>query len=355
MRVEQLKKYQIHQSATLVETMKKIDLNAKGIMFVMDDNASLIGAITDGDIRRWLIRTGDLQGSLYDVMNKQPIFVVNEIDAKDSMEKNSIKIIPVVNEKKQIVDIIFDEEAHRNQIEKKRKKLQNIPVVIMAGGKGTRLYPYTKILPKPLIPIGEIPIMERIINEFYEYGVTDFRVTLNYKKNMIKSYFSDVESDYHLEYVEESKPLGTAGSLRLIGKIDKPIIVTNCDILIQSNYADIYEYHKESQNELTIVSALRDVVIPYGVIHSTENGTVEYVEEKPNLSYFINTGMYILNPSVLDKIPKDTFYHMTDVVSDLLKSGQKVGMYPISEDSFLDMGEFEEMNRMEKKLNLHTK
>ena len=130
--------------------------------------------------------------------------------------------------------------------------------------------------------------------------------------------------------------------------------VTNCDILIHADYADIYKYHIESGNELTIVSALKNIVVPYGVIHSKENGMITSMEEKPKLSYFVNTGMYILNPDLLKEIPFDTFFHMTDLTDMLLKERKKVGMYPISEDSFLDMGEFEEMHRMEKKLNLKS-
>lgn len=227
--------------------------------------------------------------------------------------------------------------------------------MIMAGGKGTRLYPYTKILPKPLIPIGDIPIMERIIGKFCEFGTTQFYATVNYRKNMIRSYFSEISKTYSLEYVEEDKPLGTAGSLQLIKEeFSQPFIVTNCDILIHADYEDIYRYHKEAGNELTIVTALKNIEVPYGVIHSSENGAVQSMEEKPKLSYFVNTGMYILNPALKKEIPEDTFFHMTDLADKLLAENRRVGMYPISEDSFLDMGEFEEMHRMEEKLNLKS-
>lgn len=190
---------------------------------------------------------------------------------------------------------------------------------------------------------------------FVVKGVTDFYATVNYRKNMIKSYFTDTAKDYEIQYVEENQPLGTAGSLRLIEEdFEQPFIVTNCDILIHADYEDVYRYHRESGNELTIVSALKNIVVPYGVIHSSENGAVQSMEEKPKLSYFVNTGMYILNPELKKEIPENTFYHMTDLTDKLLKENRKVGMYPISEDSFLDMGEFEEMHRMEKKLDLKS-
>ena len=141
------------------------------------------------------------------------------------------------------------------------------------------------------------------------------------------------------------------GTFVIEGTFDRPFIVTNCDILIDADYEDLYRYHVQSGNELTIVTALKNIVVPYGVIHSSENGAVMSMEEKPRLSYFVNTGMYILNPKLLEEIPEGTFFHMTDLSDALLKQGRKVGMYPISEDSFLDMGEFEEMHRMEAKLN----
>ncbi len=355
MKQEELSRFLITQAAYVVEAMQKIDVNAKGILFVLDENEKLVGVVTDGDIRRWLIRTGDLHGEISNIMNKNPrvIRCKERKKAKQYMEEYSITALPVVTAERRVKDIIFKEEASIKENQEGKQALQDIPVVIMAGGKGTRLYPYTKILPKPLIPIGDIPIMERIINEFRKYGVRNFHATVNYRKSMIKSYFSDNITDYQLHYVEEDKPLGTAGSLTLLeGNLHTPFIVTNCDILIHADYADIYRYHLETGNDLTIVTALKNIVVPYGVIHSSQNGKIHSMEEKPKLSYFVNTGMYILNEDLLHEIPADTFFHMTDLADKLLKEERKVGMYPISEESFLDMGEFEEMRRMEEKLNL---
>ncbi len=356
MKTEQLIPFLIFPESTVVEAMQKIDANAKGILFVADKNRKLVGVITDGDIRRWLIKTGELQGTVEHIMNKNPkvIYRKEVALAKEFMIKHAITALPVVNAKGIISDILFRGTIEEQEIEPNRS-LADVPVVVMAGGKGTRLYPYTKVLPKPLIPIGDIPIMERIIDKFRDYGVEQFYATVNYRKNMIKSYFSEALMDCDIKYVEEDKPLGTAGSLSLIEEeFKQPFIVTNCDILIHANYEDIYNYHQESGNELTIVTALKNIVVPYGVVHSSENGAINSMEEKPKLSYFVNTGMYILNPELLKKIPEDTFFHMTDLANKLLAEGRKVGMYPISEDSFLDMGEFEEMRRMETKLNLKS-
>lgn len=356
MKYEQMKAFLIAQTQTVVEAMQKIDANARGILFVTDHEERLTGVVTDGDIRRWLIKTGDLNGTIRQIMNKNPkvVYYKDIKSAKDFMARYLITALPVVTAQNQVRDIIFKEDSLEGDSEQ-RQTLEAVPVVIMAGGKGTRLYPYTKILPKPLIPIGDIPIMERIIDAFRDYGARDFYATVNYRKNMIKSYFSDAIADYSLRYVEEDKPLGTAGSLHLIEEhFPCPFIVTNCDILIHADYGDIYKYHVESGNELTIVTALKNIVVPYGVIHSSENGRIESIEEKPRLSYFVNTGMYILNGDLTQQVPKDTFFHMTDLTDKLLAQGRRVGMYPISEESFLDMGEFEEMRRMEQKLNLKS-
>jgi NDP-sugar pyrophosphorylase family protein len=325
-------------------------------LFVVDEKEQLLGAVTDGDIRRWLIRTGSLRDAISRFMNQNPrVICKKDLDnARKIMEKYHVTALPVVNGKGKVLDIVFyNDKSHVT--EEKSQGLSQVPVVIMAGGKGTRLYPYTKILPKPLIPIGDVPIMERIIDRFRDYGVREFYATVNYRKAMIKSYFSEAEHNYALTYVEEDKPLGTAGSLRLIdADFQEPFLVTNCDILIRADYEDIYRYHKKAGNELTMVTALKNITVPYGVVHSSENGAVTSLEEKPKLSYFVNTGMYVVSPEALGEIPKDTFFHMTDLADALLKQGRPVGMYPISEESFLDMGEFEEMRRMENKLNLKS-
>jgi NDP-sugar pyrophosphorylase family protein len=178
-------------------------------------------------------------------------------------------------------------------------------------------------------------------------------MTVNYKKGMICSYFSELKPTYNIEFVEENKPLGTGGSIKLIDrKFDRPLFVTNCDVLIQTDYGSVYDYHVKSGNSITMVSALKNFTVPYGVLHSGDNGELINMVEKPKLSYFINTGMYVINPETIDLIPEDTLFHMTHLVDKVMENGGKVGMYPVSEDSFLDMGEFSEMKRMEEKLHI---
>lgn len=346
----QLEQYLAHENVKLIDAMNKIDKNTNGVLFVLNNKDELCGAVSDGDIRRWILANGAIDTEIYKIMNVTPKYLHEHERhrARKYMEEYEVRAIPIVNDAMHVIDV----EVSKKMRQKPTASIDTA-VIIMAGGKGTRLYPYTKVLPKPLIPIGDIPIMERIINLFCSYGIVDYYVTVNYKKNMIKSYFRDIGVDYHMTYVEEEQPLGTAGGIRLIKqKFDTPVFVTNCDVIIKADYAELYEYHKRSENAITIVTSLRDITVPYGVIHAKEDGEVINMEEKPSMSYFINTGMYIINPEVIDIIPKDKFFHMTDLTDQVLKMGWKVGMYPVSEEAFLDMGEFAEMKRMEEKLDI---
>ena len=352
---ERIQEFLTELPLTVVEAMAKIDSHANDadIIFIVDNSHALIGCITDGDIRRWILKGGELTASAENVMHKNPIYMSEgeKSAAKSTMLEKSITAIPILDDKHKIVDIVLAREV--SNINKKENSLKDVPVVIMAGGKGTRLYPYTKILPKPLIPIGDTPIVERIIDCYVDCGIDEYYMTVNYKKGMLRSYFNDLAPKYKVNFVEEDKPLGTGGSIKLIDKkFDNPLFVTNCDALIRADYADIYGHHIRCGNDITMVVALKNITVPYGVVNYGENGELLSMEEKPTLSYFINTGMYVINPETIELIPDDTMFHMTHLVEKVMKNGGKVGTYPISEDSFLDMGEFEEMKRMEQKLNI---
>jgi len=354
----QLKSLIVSSNLTVLDAMAQIDKNEKGIVYVVDDIERLCGCLTDGDVRRWILNSGSLKAKITDTMFGTPKFIFESDRDRvfEIMSQNSITSIPVLDNNYCIVDVeLIADHLEKIKIgEKKKKNLRGVPVVIMAGGKGTRLYPYTKVLPKPLIPIGDTPIMERVIEGFLEYGVNKFYVTVNYKKNMIRSYFSDSMNDYNIEFVEENQPLGTGGSIKLIEeKFSTPIIVTNCDIIIRTDYESVYKHHIKMGNDITVVSSLKNIEIPYGVMNAGKDGIILSMEEKPKMSCFINSGMYIINPELVDSIPDNQLYHMTDLISDVMNSGGRVGMYPISEDSFLDMGQFDEMRRMEEKLRIH--
>lgn len=341
----------INKEETIKQALEKLDKTAKKILLVTEDR-KLIGILTDGDIRRWILKNGDLAESIQTIMTTSPKYIL-ERDRKLSkkiLKEGSIEAMPIINEKKEVIDIAFWNDKFNEKL--KHDKLDN-PVVIMAGGKGTRLYPYTRVLPKPLIPIGDTPIVERIIDRFNEHGCKDFYMTINHKKSMIKAYFNDVERDYKVDYIEEEKPLGTAGSLYLLkDKIKETFFLSNCDILIDGNYHSMLKHHKENKSKITLVTSLKHHVIPYGVMKINENGDLVEMIEKPEYSHLINTGMYILEPEVLEDIPENEFFHITDLINYYIDKEEKIGVYPVSEGSWLDMGEIKEMENMIKKLGL---
>jgi len=345
-----LSKLIIDEEASIREAIKKLDIGAKKILLILEET-KLKAVLTDGDIRRWILKNGDLEAPVKLIMNSNPIYLLIEDGdkAKELMKRHFIEAIPLVDKEKNLESIIFwnDESSEKLNY---FNTLDN-PVVIMAGGKGTRLYPYTKILPKPLIPIGETPIIERIINKFTEYGCNNFHLTVNYKKNMIKSYFNDLEKCYHINYIEEDKPLGTGGSLYLLkGTIDKTFFVSNCDVLIDANYSDILKHHKNKGNKITMVTSLKHFIIPYGVIHLNQDEIVNKIVEKPELTYLVNTGMYVIEPEALNDIPENQFFNLPDLYEYYMKTGQKVGVYPISDGCWMDMGQIDEMQDMVKRL-----
>ncbi|MGS2777503.1 sugar phosphate nucleotidyltransferase [Robertmurraya sp. GLU-23] len=342
-----VKDFLIDEEATMLEAMELLDRVAKKVLFVVRQG-QFVAAITDGDIRRWILKKGDLDARVKEIANYNPKFL-NEKDklaAKEIMRELSIEALPVLNEYKDIVSIVF-----RNEEEISDSKNLYVPVVVMAGGLGTRLYPYTKILPKPLIPIGDLPIVEHIINRFNKYGADQFFLIVNHKKNMIKAYFNEIDKNYEVNYADEDQPLGTGGGLSLLkGKINTTFILTNCDILIEEDYEKIYEYHKKENNLITMVCSLKNIKIPYGVIEISENGEIEEMREKPEFSFFTNTGMYIVEPKVIDELEENTSIGFPDIIEKYKKAGEKIGVYPISEHSWLDMGQLDEMEKMRRRL-----
>lgn len=332
---------------TVLEVMRAIDNNAKGIAFICE-NDQLQGVVTDGDIRRHILRKGSLDAKICEIANYNPKYVTNEetVDYFTTMKRYSITALPVVNKDKKILTIrfLYDNKPLRNTN-------MNVPVVIMAGGKGTRLYPYTQILPKPLIPISDKTITEIIMDHFEAFGCKYFDMIVNYKKNFIKSFFIDNETKRNINFIEESDFYGTGGGLKLLeGRYQDSFFVTNCDIIVEEDYSEIMKYHKEQKNIITIVSATKNTVIPYGTIELSTEGQVVKLTEKPSFSFLTNTGLYVLEPRFLDKIPKNTFIHITDVIQACIDEEEKVGVYPISEYAWMDMGQMEELEKMRERL-----
>lgn len=349
MRILNIETLYITEDQSVLEAMKQIDATAKQILLVSENNI-LKAIITDGDIRRHLLHGGKLADRVKEVANYHPrfIFEKDKDNSRELMKNWSVLSLPIVSETFEIQSIVFLEDYEIG-----RKHSVSAPVVIMAGGLGTRLYPYTKILPKPLIPIGEIPIIEHIINNFIEYECKEFDLIVNHKRNMIKSYFSDVKKDYLLEFHNEETPLGTGGGLSLLkGKLGSTFFLTNCDVLIRANYKEIYDHHKQNGNMITIVAAYKHLTIPYGIINMNSNGEIASMIEKPEYSFLTNSGFYVVEPEVVNRLEDDKAIGFPDIIEQQKSLGEKIGIFPVSERCWLDMGQFEELEKMRKELGV---
>lgn len=338
----------ILETYTLKQALEQLDKVDVKVLFVVK-NEELKAALTDGDVRRAILSGASLKTSVTQVANYCPIFVENDArnTLKSLFEEKLVSAIPVVDKKRRIIKVYINDL----KIQKHKRNKLNIPIVIMAGGLGSRLYPYTRILPKPLIPILDIPISERIIQTFQEIGCDEFYMIINYKKNMIKAYFTDADNDYHIQFIEETIKLGTGGGVCFLkDKIYSTFILTNCDILVLDDVKSIIEHHKKQDNQVTMVCSLKNFEIPYGIVNFTEGGEISSFEEKPKMSFFTNTGYYILEPTIFQYIGENENISMPDIIMRMKEAGQKVGIYPISEHAWLDMGQMDTMEGMERRI-----
>jgi NDP-sugar pyrophosphorylase family protein len=254
--------------------------------------------------------------------------------------------MPVIDGRGELVDVYFWEDLFPIEVDHHREKI-DLPVVIMAGGKGTRLKPLTNVIPKPMVPVGEKTILEIILDQFESIGCHKFYISVNYKADMIKYYLSQLPHQYDIEFFMEDKPLGTIGSVSLLkDKIKTPFFVSNCDSINEQDYRDVYDYHVANKNDLTLVTMVKSFKIPYGVIETGEDGLMTALTEKPELTYQVNTGVYILNPSCIDEIPEGEFFHITHLMEKIKEKGGRVGCFPVSAQSWKDMGEWKEYLKM---------
>jgi dTDP-glucose pyrophosphorylase len=343
--LDRLKKVFINPGQSIKHVLKHMDSVGEKTVFVVNGDNRLLGSVTDGDIRRWILKGRSLAEDISRAMNQDPISLrngFNQDKIKEVMLKNELGCLPIVDERNCVVSAVWWIDLFKNRLN--QISSLKIPVVIMAGGEGVRLHPYTKILPKPLMPIGEKPIIEIIINKFYERGCKDFYISLNYKSNIIKAYFSDLEHKYRISYALETKPLGTIGSLRLLkNKLKKTFFVSNCDIIVDADYADMFKFHSQRKNKITLVTSMKNFAIPYGICEIENGGALKSIREKPEYDFLVNTGMYLLEPSVICDIPENKPYNITDLIDDYLKKKKRIGVYPISEKAWLDIGQIEQM------------
>lgn len=338
----------IECTTKVIQSLKKMDEIKVKMLFVFEDE-KFLSILTIGDIQRAIIKGVDLNSPVTSILDldkkfvspSEPIEVVRE-----KMLRLRAECMPMVDTNGNLVDVYFWNELFKHSETQEREKI-DLPVVIMAGGKGTRLKPITNVIPKPLVPVGDKTILEVIMDQFEGIGCHKFYMSVNYKADMMKYYLSQLDHKYDIEFFMEDKPLGTIGSVALLkGKITTPFIVSNCDSITDQDYRDVYDYHINNHNDMTIVTMVKNFKIPYGVIETGEDGLMVNLKEKPEQTYQVNTGVYILNPECIDEIPCGEFFHVTHLMEKIKARGGRVGCFPVSENSWHDMGEWPEYLKM---------
>lgn len=338
---ESISRFLINPSASVREAISCIDKNARGIALVVDDKRKLIGTITDGDIRRAILEKGDVESSVMDLIEqkksslyKKPITApvgIAEADLLKLMDEFVIRQVPLLNEEGQVVDIALLSELIQKE---------NLPInaVVMAGGYGSRLGSLTDQIPKPMLPVGDRPLMERIIEQLRESGIKQVNITTHYLAGKIKEHFEDGRDfGVEIKYVDEDRPLGTAGALSLMDAPDKPLLVVNGDIVSRIDFQSMFKFHQKHKADLTVGVRQYDMKVPYGVVEC-DGPQVKHLREKPKLAFLVNAGIYIIEPSMHSYIPPNQRFDMTDLINRLIDEGRKVVSFPVVE-YWLDIGE----------------
>jgi len=351
---ERIQKKIISANNTIIQTMKLMD-EAYTKLFLVFEGDKFLDIITNGDLQRAIIANTPFDTPIGKIVSREGKLLAHKGDdrerIKEWMLSKRAELMPVLDEKNHLVDVIFWDDILSETPNTDTRAKIDLPVVIMAGGKGTRLKPITNVIPKPLVPVGDKTILEVIMDQFEGIGCHKFYMSVNYKADMMKYYLSQLDHKYDIEFFMEDKPLGTIGSVSLLkGKITTPFFVSNCDSINEQDYRDVWDYHVSNHNDMTIVTMVKSFKIPYGVIETGEDGLMTALKEKPEQTYQVNTGVYILNSDLIDEIPKGEFFHITHLMEKVQSRGGRVGCFPVSEHSWKDMGEWPEYLKMIKVL-----
>lgn len=328
-------------ATSLREAIHILDSGAMQIVLVVDDDNKLLGTVTDGDIRRGILRGVSLDDPVGKTMNPSPT-VARSGDERQlilaMMQQKQLHHIPVVDEHGTLVGLeILDEIIQR--------RTRDNPVVLMAGGLGSRLRPLTNDCPKPMLQVGNKPLLETILENFIEYGFRKFYISLNYMGEVIKAYFGDGSRwDVEIAYLEEDRKLGTAGALSLLPeKPTHPLLVMNGDVLTKVNFRQLLEFHLEHRAQATMCVREYDFQVPYGVV-KIDRQRITGIDEKPVQRFFVNAGIYVLDPAVMELIPQDAYYDMPSLFENLIQRGDETSAFPIRE-YWLDIGQLADYDR----------
>ena len=348
--MSQVKPFIISPDHTITDTIACIDRNRRGIALVVDSNDRLIGTITDGDIRRAVLSGIPLSEPAQVILDRKlAAGAAKAVSAPASTEPTealrimhdaSIRQLPLVDEDNRVVDLLTIDDLVPEEV-------LDVHAVVMAGGRGMRLRPLTTNMPKPMLPIGDRPLMEHIVDQLRGAGIGHVTVTTHFLPERIKEHFGDGENfGVRMDYLSEKEPLGTAGPLAQIPQPEKPLLVMNGDILTRVNLRAMLEYHREHNAELTVGVRQYDFQVPYGVVESAA-GYVKTLHEKPVHSFFVNAGIYLLEPSAHGAIPSGRRFDMTDLIRSLVDEGRLVASFPIIE-YWLDIGRPDDYDRAQR-------
>lgn len=333
----------IESNTDIKEALKVLDkLGKDAIAFIIDKEEKLLGSLTDGDVRRGLINDVSLDQPVDDIIQPDPKYIrKNDYDIEKVIEyrKRDFKIIPILDESNRVINVVNFNDL---------KSYLPVDVVVMAGGKGTRLRPLTDDTPKPLLRVGEKPILEHNIHRLSIYGMDDFWITVNYLGEQIEEYFGNGNGrNLQIEYVWENKPLGTAGAMSRIDNFRHDhILLTNSDILTNLDYEDFFLRFLEEEADFAVVTIPYKVDVPYAVLE-TSNGHIMNFKEKPTYTYYSNGGIYLMKREVVSYIPSNTPYDTTDLMKALIEDGKKVISYPLT-GYWLDIGKPEDFEKAQK-------
>lgn len=339
--MKNIKNIKLKQNTTIKEALGIIDSGAMQIALVVDDNDKLLGTLTDGDIRRGILRGLDLDSSIETIVFKEPavakISSTKEEILKIALSKK-LHQIPIIDDNGIVLDLKEIEELVEPKIKTNR-------VILMVGGLGTRLRPLTQDTPKPMLKVGNKPILQTIVERFAEYGFVNITMCVNFNASIIRDYFGDgKEFGVNIDYVLEQKRMGTAGALSLLKeRPSEPFFVMNGDLLTNVNFEHIFNYHTLHKATATMCVREYDYEVPYGVVKMNDNKIIE-IAEKPVQKFFVSAGIYMLSPEILDLIPKNEFYDMPTLFEKLIKLSKNVISFPIRE-YWLDIGRMEEYQR----------
>ena len=334
-----IKKILIQSNLSIASAFRQLAKTGLRCLIVIDKKKKYLGTITDGDLRRSILSKKDFSLKIHTLYNSNSTFLTKEKFTKKLANKliqeKKITLIPIINDKFKVINYY---NIYKNKSNIRISSQKNL-VLIMAGGKGKRMQPFTSILPKPLIPVKQKPVLVHILNFFKNDGYKNFLISINKNQKVLKSYLNLLEKIYNLKCLEEDKPLGTAGVLKKIKKFSEPFFMINCDSLLKIKPKELLSFHNENDNFLTLVAAVKNFNIPYGVceLNHKKNKLIN-MKEKPNQKILANTGLYVCEPNLMNYLPKKTNFDMSDVVNILLKKKKKIGVFPIKENEWQDTG-----------------